>query len=73
MYNNELCMLKYIPELIDAGISSFKIEGRFKSEYYVSVITKAYRDAIEKKDENTLRDLLREGREAKEESEKCNV
>lgn len=34
---------------------------------------KAYRDALEKKDENTLRDLLREGREAKEESEKCNV
>jgi len=45
--SKDLCMLKHVPELIDAGISSFKIEGRVKSEYYVAVITKAYRDAID--------------------------
>ncbi|MBO5454026.1 MAG: U32 family peptidase [Clostridia bacterium] len=50
--SKDLCMLKYVPELIDAGISSFKIEGRVKSEYYVSVITKAYRDAIDAYFEN---------------------
>ena len=43
----DLCMIEHIPELIDAGISSFKIEGRAKSEYYVAVITNAYRKAID--------------------------
>ncbi|MCL2508662.1 MAG: U32 family peptidase [Oscillospiraceae bacterium] len=43
----DLCMIGHIPELIDAGISSFKIEGRAKSFYYVSVITNAYRCAID--------------------------
>ncbi len=50
--SKDLCMLKHIPELIDAGITSFKIEGRVKSEYYVAVITKAYRDAIDAYFEN---------------------
>lgn len=43
----DLCMLDHIPALIDAGIDSFKIEGRAKSEYYVSVVTNAYRRAID--------------------------
>ena len=43
----DLCMIEHIPELIDAGISSVKIEGRAKSEYYVAVITNAYRKAID--------------------------
>ena len=43
----DLCMIEHIPELIDAGVSSFKIEGRAKSEYYVAVITNAYRKAID--------------------------
>lgn len=48
IYNSkDLCMIEHIPELIEAGISSFKIEGRVKSEYYVATITKAYRDAID--------------------------
>ncbi len=45
--SKDLCMLDHVPELINAGITSFKIEGRVKSEYYVSTIIKAYRDAID--------------------------
>ena len=43
----DLCMIEHIPALMDAGVSSFKIEGRAKSEYYVAVITNAYRKAID--------------------------
>lgn len=39
-------MLRHVPELIEAGVSSFKIEGRMKSAYYTAVITNAYRMAI---------------------------
>ena len=40
-------MIEHIPELIQAGINSFKIEGRMKSSYYTAVITGAYRHAID--------------------------
>lgn len=40
-------MIEHIDKLIEAGISSFKIEGRVKSEYYVATVVKAYRDAID--------------------------
>ncbi|MBQ5969921.1 MAG: U32 family peptidase [Clostridia bacterium] len=43
----DLCMIEHLPELIDAGINSFKIEGRAKSEYYVAVVTNAYRKALD--------------------------
>ncbi len=43
----DMCMLPYIDMLKKAGITSFKIEGRAKSSYYVSVITNAYRIAID--------------------------
>ena len=43
----DMCMIEHIDKLADAGISSFKIEGRAKSSYYVSVITNAYRCAID--------------------------
>ncbi len=43
----DLCMIEYIPELIKSGISSVKIEGRVKSEYYVASVVKAYREAID--------------------------
>lgn len=47
LYNSrDLCMIEHIPELVKAGISSFKIEGRAKSAYYVSVTTNAYRHAV---------------------------
>jgi putative protease len=45
--SKDLNMIEHIPELIDAGICSFKIEGRVKSEYYVATITNAYRQAID--------------------------
>jgi putative protease len=45
--SKDLCMIQYIPELIDAGIASLKIEGRLKSEYYVATVVRAYRKAID--------------------------
>lgn len=47
MSSKDLCMLRHIPELIEAGVTSFKIEGRMKSAYYTAVITNAYRMAID--------------------------
>lgn len=47
MNSKDLCMIEHIPELMDSGIVSFKIEGRMKSEYYVAAIVKAYREAID--------------------------
>ncbi|MBC2579005.1 U32 family peptidase [Clostridium sp. DJ247] len=45
--SKDLCMIEYIPELVRAGIDSFKIEGRMKSSYYVASIVKSYRQAID--------------------------
>ena len=45
--SKDLCMVSYLPELIDAGIESFKIEGRMKSAYYVALVTGVYRQAID--------------------------
>ncbi len=43
----DLALINYLPQLIDLGIESFKIEGRTKSLYYVSAVAKAYRKAID--------------------------
>ncbi|MBP0990693.1 MAG: U32 family peptidase, partial [Oscillospiraceae bacterium] len=40
--SKDLCMIQYIDKLVEAGIDSFKIEGRAKSSYYTSVVTNAY-------------------------------
>ncbi|MGN0961151.1 MAG: U32 family peptidase, partial [Christensenellales bacterium] len=45
--SKDLCMIRYIKELEDAGVTSFKIEGRMKSPYYVATVTNAYRRAID--------------------------
>ena len=45
--SKDMCMLRHVPELIRAGITSFKIEGRMKSAYYTAVVTNAYRMAID--------------------------
>lgn len=45
--SRDLCMINHIPELDRAGIDSFKIEGRAKSEYYTAIVTYAYRHAID--------------------------
>ncbi|OOB78610.1 MAG: peptidase U32 [Epulopiscium sp. Nuni2H_MBin001] len=48
IYNSrDLCMIEYIPELIEAGVTSFKIEGRMKTPLYVATVVKAYREAID--------------------------
>ena len=46
MSSTDLCMVEHVQSLIDAGISSFKIEGRMKSAYYTAVVTNAYKMAI---------------------------
>ena len=51
----DLCLMPILPELCEAGVSSLKIEGRMKTEYYVAVVTGAYRRALS---------LLSESREA---------
>lgn len=48
MNSKDLCMIGHIPELMESGIRSFKIEGRMKSEYYVAAIVKAYRMAMDR-------------------------
>jgi len=45
--SKDLCLINYLDQLKDAGIKSFKIEGRTKSAYYVAGITKLYRQAID--------------------------
>ena len=50
MNSKDMCMIEHIPEMIKAGITSFKIEGRAKSAYYVAVVVNAYRKAIDEKD-----------------------
>ena len=47
MSSKDMCALRHIPELIEAGVMSFKIEGRMKSAYYTAVVTNAYRMAID--------------------------
>ena len=44
---NDLALINYVPQLIEAGVDSLKIEGRTKSLYYVSAVAKAYRQAID--------------------------
>ena len=45
--SRDLCMIEHIPELLDAGVTSLKIEGRVKSAYYTAVATNAYRMALD--------------------------
>ena len=66
MSSKDMCTISIIPQLIEAGIDSFKIEGRMKSAYYAAVVTNAYRMAIDsylrspadyKFDERLMREL----------------
>ena len=45
--SGDLCMIEHIPELIDAGIDSFKVEGRMKTALYVATVARTYRKAID--------------------------
>lgn len=66
MSSKDMCTVGMIPELVAAGINSFKIEGRMKSAYYTALVTNAYRIAIDsyfadpegyKFDESLMREL----------------
>lgn len=45
--SKDLCLIKELPEIIDMGVESLKIEGRLKTEYYIASIINAYRNAID--------------------------
>lgn len=45
--SKDLCMIQYIPEILDAGIDSLKIEGRMKTALYVATVARTYRKAID--------------------------
>lgn len=47
MSSRDTCTIEHIPELIEAGIDSFKIEGRMKSSYYTAVVTNTYKMAVD--------------------------
>lgn len=47
MSSRDTCTIEHIPELIESGINSFKIEGRMKSAYYTAVVTNTYKMAID--------------------------
>lgn len=55
--SHDMCMIKHLDKLRDAGISSIKIEGRMKSEYYVANVVNAYRKALDYLGVNSTYDL----------------
>lgn len=61
MNSKDLCAIDYIKELTDAGVISFKVEGRNKTEYYASIVARAYRKGL---------DLLEEGKDLDEQTRK---
>ena len=68
--SKDLCMIEHIPELVDAGIDSFKIEGRMKTALYVATVARTYRKAIDDYKKNP--ELYRKNMEwYKEEIGKC--
>ena len=69
-HSKDLCMIEYLPEMIEAGIDSLKIEGRMKSELYVASVVRTYRNAID--DYNESPDKFKENIEKyKEEISQC--
>lgn len=68
--SRDLCMIEHIPELMESGIDSFKIEGRMKTALYVAAVARTYRKAIDDYRKNPA--LYRENMEwYKEEIGKC--
>lgn len=53
----DLCLVEHLQKLIDAGVDSLKVEGRTKSLYYVSAVSKAYRNALDELKKNPNADL----------------
>ena len=68
--SKDLCMVEYIPEMMEAGIDSFKIEGRMKTALYVATVARTYRKAID--DYKTSPELYRSNMDYyREEISKC--
>ncbi len=53
--SRDLCLIKHLDELVKAGVSSFKIEGRAKSDYYLATVCGAYRQAIDHVNKNDFK------------------
>lgn len=47
MNSRDMCMIEHVPELMEAGVTSLKLEGRTKSAYYAAAVTNAYRHAVD--------------------------
>ena len=60
--SRDLCMIEHLPKLMEAGVDSFKIEGRMKSQYYVATVVNAYRRALDiyEKGEKLPKELIEE-------------
>ena len=56
MCSKDLCMLEYIPDIIDIGVKSLKVEGRMRSIYYIAMVINTYRRAIDEYYNNTMTD-----------------
>lgn len=68
--SKDLCMVEYIPEMMEAGIDSFKIEGRMKTALYVATVARTYRKVID--DYKTSPELYRSNMDYyREEISKC--
>ncbi len=65
----DLCLLEYVGQLIEAGIDSFKIEGRMKSLHYIATVVRAYRKVIDAYYDNSLNENVFE--EAYQELSRC--
>ena len=50
--SKDLCMINYLDKMVEAGVTSFKIEGRMKSAYYVANVVNAYRRALDEYEKN---------------------
>lgn len=46
--SKDLCMIEHIPEIVESGITSLKLEGRVKTSYYVATVVKAYREELDR-------------------------
>jgi U32 family peptidase len=57
--SKDLCMIEYLPEIMAAGVHSLKVEGRMKSVYYVAMVTRTYRNALDAYMKNSTATSLR--------------
>ncbi|MFR1028412.1 MAG: peptidase U32 family protein [Clostridium sp.] len=58
--SKDLCMIEHIPELVEAGVDSFKIEGRMKTALYVAVVARTYRQVDDYfEDRKNIRKIFR--------------